>query len=84
MTFFFTHYAVVDAQSITFECQRLWQTEGVKLISFNLTWNLPSYLSRGNVISNFVVDLKLRDITENFTVPIDTHNITLPQVLYSR
>lgn len=76
------YYYAVNAQSIAFECQRLWQNEDIKEISFDLTWILPQYLQRGNVISSLIVELKLMDMTENSTILIGTTSIAFSQVHY--
>ena len=76
----FNYLIAVDVQSaISFECQRLWQNEG---ISFNLTWVLSPYYLPGlsSAISSFVVDFKLKDETNNITCLIDNTTITFPQV----
>ena len=73
----------VDAQSIGFECQRWWRTDSEDInerISFNLTWVLPPYISRGHVISNFVVDLKLLNTVEDITIPMESITVTFREV----
>ena len=73
----------VDPNSITFECQRLWQIRG---FSFNLTWILPDQLHLGNAIDEFVVLLKLIDGTDDISIPIDNRTIPFQdqKVSYSK
>ena len=65
----------VDADEISFECQRLWQIPEY-LFWFNLSWTLPPYIHHGNVISGFVVVPKFKDGSEISSVQID--NVSLP------
>ena len=65
----------VIPEVVRFDCQTLWQVPQF-LFWFNLTWSLPPYLRRGNVIHSFTVVPMLKDGTEIISVLID--NITVP------
>ena len=73
----------VDAQNISFDCLRWWHSAEVNelsMISFNVTWVLPAYISSSYVISSFVIDLQLINIREDITILIGNTAVPFPQV----
>ena len=66
----------VDNSSIVLDCQRLWRSPE---FSFHLTWTLPTYLSHGDAISWFIVNIELRNTSKN---PPDSLPIIIDDIYY--
>ena len=50
----------VDATTISFACERIWNSEEY-LFWFKLTWTLPPYLQHDDIISGFTVNSQIMD-----------------------
>ena len=69
----------VKPGDIVFKCQRLWEPPR---FLFNLTWTLQPFLGQSNIISGFIVNLELKNVTQSTSIQIDHENVSSPPVFF--